>query len=151
MFKVNKSMSLRDAVAEANAADPNWHRGYYIVRHLSNYILVILQADSKTYEIAHVTVQEGSRNVSRLFLHKNFQRQNSELLAAGWKQGPIGPVCDLLKLLDKISVMDIHHSGVFFVYVVYFLLLDAPVYFDAKDPKLRESLAYYCIKGNLPF
>ena len=144
-------MSLSDAVAEVDAADPNWHRGYFIVPHLSDHILVILQAGSKTYEIVNVTLQEGSRKASRMFLHKIFQRQNSELLATGWKQGPIGPVCDLLKLLDRISVMDIHHSGIFFVYVVYFLLLDAPVYFDATDAKLRENLAYYCIKGNLPF
>lgn len=135
-------MSLESEVA---AADLNWHRGYFIVPYLSGHALLILQADTKTYEIVVVTVDEGAQKVRRTLVHKIFLRQNAGLIAAGWKQGPIGSVCDLLKLIGKISVMDEHHAGVFFVYVVYFLILDVPVYFDAKDPKLRENLAYYCI------
>ena len=71
MFKFLDNMSLNGEVASSEAtAGPNWHRGYYIVRYLSGYALVILQADTKTYEIVLASKLEASLKMMRNLVHQ---------------------------------------------------------------------------------
>ena len=71
MFKFLDNMSLNGEVASSEATSgPYWHRGYYIVRCLSGHALVILQADTKTYEIVLASKLEASLNMMRNVVHQ---------------------------------------------------------------------------------
>jgi hypothetical protein len=64
-------MSLNGEVVTSEAtAGPNWHRGYYIVRYLSGHALVILQADTKTYDIVFASKLDASLKVDRNVVHQ---------------------------------------------------------------------------------
>jgi len=66
-------MSLNGEVAASEAtAGPNWHRGYYIVTYLSGrrHALVILQADTKTYDIVFASKLDASLKVNRNLVHQ---------------------------------------------------------------------------------
>lgn len=135
------------------AFEANWHRAYVIIAYLSRYVLLILQADTKTYAIVYTTLDasESVNNHARGFYDQLFRRSNGHLLSQGWTAGPIGPFRDLLKMHRIINKLEATYTGIYLVYCVYFILLDVPVFFDATDSTLRENLAYHCIVGHLPF
>ena len=64
-------MSLNGEVVTSEAtAGPNWHRGYYIVRYICGHALVILQADTKTYDIVFASKLDASLKANRKFVHQ---------------------------------------------------------------------------------
>jgi hypothetical protein len=153
IFKVRDNWNCYDEITSMIGDNElaNWHRAYFILPWLGSFVLLILQADTKTFSIVAVTQTADAKRYTSSVTYETFMRSNGPLLAAGWKRGAIGPISDLLCALDTINILEIKHAGLFYVYVIYFLLVDVPVYFDAKHPNLRENLAYYCIKGNMPF
>ena len=146
MFRVQT-----DLVIHINDFEASWYRAYIIIPYLSRYILLVLQADSKTYALVYTTQNAAANSHARRMLVTRFEETNRTLLAQGWKAGSIGPFKDLLQLTTTINTIETKYIGIFLIYSIYFLVVDCPVFIDASDPKLRENLAYHCIVGHLPF
>jgi hypothetical protein len=68
-----------------------------------------------------------------------------------WTEGLLGNDIDLLKAIPEKDICRITDHAFFLFYVIFFLALEVPVYFDVSEPSLRENLLYYSIKGDLPY
>jgi len=134
-----------------NDFEANWYRAYIIIPYLSRYILLVFQADTKTYALVYTAQNAAANAYVKGVLVQLFEENNRTLLAQAWKAGCIGPFKDLLQLTTTINTMETKYIGIFLIYCIYFLVIDCPVFFDASDSKLRENLAYHCIVGHLPF
>ena len=134
-----------------NDFEANWYRAYIIIPYLSRYVLLVLQADLKSYALVYTTQNAAANTYQRGILAKLIVENNRDLIAQGWKAGRIGPFRDLLQLTTTINMIETKYIGIFLIYCIYFLVIDCPVFFDASDSKLRENLVYHCIVGHLPF
>ena len=135
------------------------YRLYIVVRLVNAFALIVLFPSSKTFRIVYAVdsgMADSNRTMFKRFADMLFASniQEDGILGTDWKEGCISqPHLDWLAPLEYVVPAE-PAQAIFVVYVIYYLTVEAPVYFNLNgdDGKtLRENLAYYCLKGNLPY
>jgi len=158
LFLYSDTWDLRRVITDSGewGEDSTLYRVYIVVPLIHSFSLIILSPKSKTYQIVFAAESVESRIVFKQFSNMLFGEnlKTGGVLGRDWNEGFIGNEhLNWLKTVNSI-VEKKELQAVFIIYVIYYLCMEAPVYFrlDGDCGKtLRENIAYYCLKGNLPY
>ena len=157
LYLLSDSWDLTASLSNTSLQD--YYRLYIVVRLVNAFAVIILYPSTKTFRIIFA-VESGmataNRDLFKTFVSMLFDSniKDGGVLGTEWKEGCISnPHMDWLSNLDCVVPNEKAHV-IFIVYVIYYLTVEAPVFFlltGENGKTLRENLAFYCLKGNLPY
>ena len=156
LFLFSETWDLNELVKTEPWQEADVYRVYIVTRLVHAFSLIILSPSTKKYQIVCVAENSGElqsfKTFSNVLFAKNLLVDGA--LGVDWKEGSVvHPHIDWLSTVDCVVPNKTLHA-IFVIYVIYYLFLEVPVYFrldGASGKTLRENLAYYCLKGNLPY
>jgi len=157
LYLLSDSWELSASLSNTPLQD--YYRLYIVVRLVNAFALIILNPSTKTFRIIFAVesgMSAANRDMFQNFVNMMFASniKDSGVLGPEWKEGCISnPNMNWLSNLD-CSVPNEKAQVIFIVYVIYYLTVEAPVFFlltGDNGKTLRENLAFYCLKGNLPY